>query len=334
MEYLKQPITIKNIKIKNRLVFPPMATSRANDGVVTKELIEYYDEKSKGGAIGLIIIEHSYINKQGMASSKQLSISRDSDVDGLKKIVDVIHKNGSKVIAQISHAGSKSNPAITGMFSIAPSPILYHESTENLPLPHEMSEQDINKVIQDFVDAALRVKQAGFDGVELHSAHGYLLNQFYSPLTNKRTDAYTGKTIEGRIRLHLQILDAIQKTIGHDFPIAIRLGADDLAEGGTTLDDSMQAAKIFEENGIDLFDISGGVNGYAVCDQNIEGFFSHLTEAMKKAVSTPIILTGGIRNIATAEALLKNEKADMIGVGRTILKDSHWAINGMKQKED
>ena len=204
MNRLKQEITVNHVKIKNRLVLPPMATSKANDGAVSDAILSYYDEKSKGGYIGLVITEHSYVNRQGMAHAGQMSISRDHDIEGLKQLVNTIHRNGSKVIAQINHAGSSAREEVTGFPPISASAVLNNGATgKSGILPNAMTQEDIDEVIASFVLSAKRAKNAGFDGVQLHSAHGYLLNQFYSPLINHRTDAYAGKTIEGRLRLQI-----------------------------------------------------------------------------------------------------------------------------------
>jgi len=330
MQLLKEPINIKNVKIKNRLVMPPMATSKSEGGEVTQELVEYYNEKSKGGFIGLIITEHSYISQDGMASARQVSISRDSDVEGLKRISEAIHGNGTKVIVQINHAGSSADSKVTGCETLSASRILNTGSTAKTDiLPFQMEKTDIEKVIKNFADAAKRAKEAGFDGLEIHSAHGYLLNQFYSPLTNKRTDEYTGSTLTGRIKLHLEIIKAVREAVGEDYLIALRLGACDYKDGGSTLEDGVNASKIFEKAGIDLLDISGGFCGYIRPDHNEQGYFGELTEAIKKEVSIPVILTGGIVDGESAEKLLEEKKADLIGVGRAILKDSEWAKKAM-----
>lgn len=194
-----------------------------------------------------------------------------------------------------------------------------------------MSTNDIQEVISDFTKAAIRAKQAGFDGVEIHSAHGYLLNQFYSPLTNKRTDEYNAQTLHNRLKLHIQIIESIRKAVGHNFLIAVRLGACDYMEGGSTLQDSIEAAKLLEEAGIDLLDISGGLCGYMRPDCKEEGYFSEITEAIQEVIDIPVILTGGIIEAHTAEMLLQNKKADFIGIGRALLKDSLWAKNAITE---
>lgn len=327
MSILNNPIQIGNLEIKNRLVMPPMATSKATDeGQVTEQICNYYQEKSLGGYIGLIITEHSYVNLEGKAGKGQISIADDNDLDGLRKLTEVIHNNGTKVMAQISHAGGAAKSEITGKN-------VYGASAFPMPrtgfVPLEMSLSDIQNVICDFTKAAIRAKQAGFDGVEIHSAHGYLLNQFYSPLTNKRTDEYSSRTLNGRLKLHIEIIKSIRKEVGNNYPIAIRLGACDYMEGGSTLQDSIGAAKILEQAGIDLLDISGGFCGYIRPDNKEPGYFSEITQAARKVINIPVLLTGGITQADTAELLLKYGKADLIGVGRAILKNSLWAKNTM-----
>lgn len=243
-------------------------------------------------------------------------------MSGLEKLVKVIHENGSKAMAQISHAGGATKTEITGKSVLGASAVAMPR-TGNMPL--EMTKQDIAKVIDDFAAAAVRAKLAGFDGVEIHSAHGYLLNQFFSPLTNKRIDEYRGDTISGRIKLHLEIIQAIRHAVGQDYPIALRLGACDYVVGGTTKEDSILAAEEFEKAGIDLIDISGGFCGYINPTSHKQGYFDELSKAIKDNVSIPVILTGGIVDAETAEILLEQKKADLIGVGRAILKDSKWA---------
>lgn len=326
MSLLNTPIQIKDLTIKNRLVLPPMATSKANpDGKVTKELCQYYEEKSKGGYLGLIITEHSFVAQQGKAHKGQVSISKNSDIKELEKIVSVIHNNNTKVFAQINHAGSATQKEITGFDVLSASAVPLPNKRTNAILPREMTQSDIDKVIADFVEGALRAKKAGYDGVEIHSAHGYLLNQFFSPLTNKRTDKYTGATLQGRMRLHLEIINAIRKQVGNSYPIALRLGACDYMEGGITIEDSMIACKEFEKAGIDLLDISGGFCSYISPKTKQQGYFSELSAPIKKVVNIPVILTGGITTKETAEELLQTEKADMIGVGRAMLKNSDMA---------
>lgn len=324
MSNLLKPIEVGNLQLNNRLVMPPMATAKSQgDGKVSEEILNYYKEKSEGGYISLIIIEHSFINQQGKASNGQLSISQDSDIEGLKKLAKVIQANGSKAVMQINHAGGAASREVTGTNPIGPSAVENPRFKER-EVPQELSKDEIKKIIRDFAEAARRVKEAGFDAVEIHSAHGYLLNQFFSPLSNKRTDEYGGD-VNNRIRIHLEVIKAVKEAVGNDFPVLLRLGAADYIEGGTVVEDSVIAAMEFEKAGVCILDISGGFLGYVMPNAAEQGYFWPLTDAIKKVVSIPVILTGGITDAEAAERLLREEKADLIGVGRAIFKDSKWA---------
>jgi len=327
MSYLLKPLQTGTLTLANRLIMPPMATAKAEpNGKVTQELLDYYAEKSAGGYLSLVIIEHSFITAAGKAHAQQLSAADDSMIEGLRKLGEVIHGNGSKTVMQLNHAGSAASEEVTGSTPVAPSAVK-HPRQGTMPL--ELTHEGIAAIIKAFKDSARRTKEAGFDGVEIHSAHGYLLNQFFSPLTNKRTDEYGGD-VHNRIRLHLQVIEAVRAEVGEDFPILLRLGASDFTEGGSTLEDSQIAAQAFEKAGVCILDISGGFSGYKVPGLTGQGFFSPLSEGIKKVISIPVILTGGITEVQAAEQLLKEGKADLIGVGRALLKDSQWAQKAIK----
>lgn len=322
MSHLLEPLQAGSLALHNRLVMSPMATAKAKpDGSVSQALLDYYREKSEGGYFSLIIIEHSFISPEGKANNNQLSVSDDSMVEGLRKLSEVIHMNESRTVMQINHAGSAASEEVTGIIPVGPSAV---KNPRKGNIPRELSKEEISGVIKSFSDAARRVKESGFDGVEIHSAHGYLLNQFFSPLTNKRTDEYGGE-VHNRIRIHLQVIKAIREAVGKDFPILLRLGASDFIEGGTTIEDSQAAAIEFEKAGINILDISGGFSGFDVPSLTGQGYFAPLTEALKKVVSIPIILTGGITEAKAADGLIADGKADLIGVGRAVLKNSLWA---------
>jgi NADPH2 dehydrogenase len=328
MSYLLEPLSRGKLLLKNRLVMPPMATSKAKaDGSMSSELLEYYDEKSRGGALGLVITEHCYITKQGMNRVGQPSIADDGTIEGWSRLVAIFHGNGSKAAMQINHVGGAASAAATGTDVV---------SASNVPVPlgrdeivRELTHDEIDTIVRQFAEAARRVKEAGFDGVEIHAAHGYLLNQFFSPLTNKRTDEYGGDVL-GRIRLHLEVIAAVRRAVGEEFPVLLRLGARDYIEGGTRIEDSTIAAVEFERAGVDILDITGGLSGYIRPGHDEPGYFAELSEAIKGAVSIPVILTGGVTQAHDAEKLLAEGKADLIGVGRAILKDSEWAQRAIR----
>lgn len=324
MAILKTPLETKKLKLKNRLIMPPMATAKCDPlGKMTNEILEYYDEKSRGGYFSLVIVEHSYINPQGRLRERQLSLSSDESIEGFEKLAEILHKNNVLACTQINHAGSTADDI--GLPFLGPSAVT-HPNKDQMPI--EMTKEHIESVVNDFRLAAGRAKKAGFDAVEIHSAHGYLLNQFYSPMTNKRNDEYGGSVLN-RIKIHLEVIKAIKDEVGSDFPILLRLGGCDYQNGGSTIEDAVFASKEFEKAGIDILDISGGMCRYINPASDRPGYFSDMTEAIKKEISIPVILTGGITKLSQAEEFLKAGSADLIGVGRAVLNDSLWAENEM-----
>ena len=320
MQHLTQSIFVKNLELKNRLVMPPMASARSGqDGSVTSSLCSYYEERTHGGNIGLVITEHAFISPEGRASAGQLSVAEDSLLPGLARLAETLHRNHTPVFVQLNHAGSKASK--NDCPAVGPSAGEGAFESEF----QELSPDGIAGLADKFRKAALRAKQAGFDGVELHAAHGYLLNQFYSPLTNRRTDVYGGQTLDSRIRFLLETLKAVRGAVGEEYPIAVRLGGCDYKEGGSSIADSVSACIALEKAGADLLDISGGLFGYMVSDSREPGYFRDMTAQIKQAVQIPVLLTGGVTTPEQAEKLLAEKAADLIGVGRALLKDPSWA---------
>jgi 2,4-dienoyl-CoA reductase-like NADH-dependent reductase (Old Yellow Enzyme family) len=329
MSHFLQTLTVGPLTLANRLVLPPMATSKAeDDGTISGEILDYYDEMSRGGALGLVITEHCFVAKQGQARVGQPSVADDRMLDGLTRLAAVIHANGSKAVAQINHTGGAASSPVTGQEVVSasdvPSPIGPGE------VPRALTAEEIASVIGQFAAAASRVKRAGFDGVEIHSAHGYLLNQFFSPITNRRTDEYGGDVF-ARIRIHLEVIAAVREAVGTGYPILLRLGASDFREGGTRVEDSVAAAVEFERAGLDVIDVTGGLSGYVWPGHSEPGYFAELSAPIKEAVSIPVILTGGVTEPEHAEELLARGVADLIGVGRAMLKDSEWAVRAVRE---
>ena len=331
---IETKIQIGSMEVSNRIVMTPIATYQAaDDGHVTEKMLSYYGARAAGGSIGLIIAEHSYISLEGKAKAKQLSISDDSDIRGLRKLTDVIHSNGSKAIAQLNHAGSAAPSEVTGRKAVSASPVMLPVTPMmgDGDIPEEFSKEQIRKVVRDFADAAERACQAGYDGVEIHSAHAYLLNQFYSPLTNRRADEYGG-SLENRMRIHREVLQAVRQRIGRTPVISVRLGGCDYMSGGSTISDSVFAARCLEEWGADMISVTGGMCRYTREGHDEPGYFSDMSSEIKKAVSIPVMLTGGIKEAPGAERLLRKEAADLIGVGRALLKDPAWADKVLRKK--
>lgn len=328
MALLTQPLLIHSMLLNNRLVMPPMATAKADaEGMITLAILDYYDEKSRGGSIGLIIVEHSYIAPQGKAGPIQMSVADDACLPGLRELAATIQGNGSKAAMQLNHAGCSTTQEIIGVQPAGPSAVPHPRSGK---LCRELSKAEIVSLIDDFAQAARRTRDAGFDAVEIHSAHGYLLNQFYSPLTNLRQDEFGGDS-NRRIELHLRVIKAVRRAVGDDYPILLRLGALDYMDGGSTLADCLTAVCAFTAAGVDILDISGGFAGFDIPGLPKQGFFQDVTAAVKKEVKIPVILTGGITEATAAEQLLQDGKADLIGVGRAIMKDSNWAAKALAE---
>ena len=325
---LFEELKAKNIDFKNRIIMPPMATAKADDkGHITQDILDYYQEKTCDELFSTVIIEHNFIDALGKASHNQVSIADDSSIEGLKKLAKIIRNNGSHAIVQISHAGSSTNKDVIGESPVAPSAIK-NPSNAKASQTRELTIEEIKEIEDKFRDAAVRVREAGFDGVEIHSAHGYLLDQFLSPLTNKRTDEYGGD-IKNRIKIHLEIIKKVREKVGEDYPIFLRLGAGDDMDGGLTKEDSVYAAKSFEKAGVDVLDISGGMCKFSI-DDTSAGFFDYLSKPIYDEVDIPVILTGGVKTGQDVEDILNRDVCDLVGIGRSVFKDSNWIKKEIK----
>ncbi len=311
---------IGTLPLKNRLVMPPMQTARTALGHVTDDLVQYYRERAQFSTPGLIIMEHSCITEGGRATASQLTIATDEMIAEHRRLTAAIHEAGSRAFAQLNHAGSN------GMYEPVSASDLCIPAKPQAAPPRPLTADEIRTLEEDWTAAALRAMEAGYDGVEIHAAHGYLLNQFYSPLTNRRTDAYGG-SLENRLRFTLETLARVRAAVGADVPVAVRLGGADYLPGGSSEEDAVQACLLLEQAGADLLDLSGGMCFYTRPGHKEAGYFSSMSGKVKRAVRTPVLLTGGVRTLADADRLLIEGKADLIGVGRALYKDAHWREN-------
>lgn len=339
MYKLFEPLVIENLTLSNRIVMPPMALDIASDkGEVTAKLFEHYAQRSaavlmEGSSgsldyprmgIGLVIVEHSYVNLEGRAHPSQLGIYDDSLIPGLKLLVDKIHSLGLPVGIQITHAGARALHSPSGPSAIIrPELVRFgRKAEETEEVPTELSCKEIRGIVSSFAQAAIRAQKAGFDMIEIHGAHGYLLNQFYSPLTNKRKDGYGG-SLENRLRLSLEVIEAVKEAAGSNMTLFYRLGVDDRLPGGNTVEDGIETVPFLIEAGVHCLDLSGGIGGYI--RKGPEGFFTYLAESIKPVSKVPVLVTGGITNPKTAEEIIAAGKADLVGVGRAMLADPAWA---------
>lgn len=305
---------MKGLTFKNRIVMPPMQTGRATiEGAVTNRLINFYVRRST--ALGLLIVEHCYVSAAGRLSFKQLGIHDDNLTSGLEKLATSIHAVGTPVVLQISHAGGVANRHVIGMQPAGPS------ATR---LARELTKSEIESLVEEFAVATERAIKAGFDGVELHGAHGFLFNQFLSPLLNKRKDEYGG-SLENRIRFPLMAVEKVRESLKGRL-LLYRLGADDLNTNGTRIEDSATFAVKLEQHGVDIIDVSGGMCGSEPKQlRKVKGYFVPQAYEIKKSVTAPVIGVGGITKAEHADKLIRDGKIDLVAVGRALWKDPQWA---------
>lgn len=323
------------LELKNRIVLPPMGTNMASwTGEATDEIIHFYAERAKGGC-GLIITEITRIDDvTGVGMTGQLSVTSGKFVRKLVQLVDAVHQYDTRILLQLHHPGREiSSGALGGVQPVAPSPIPCKVVRE---VPRELTTEECEELIRKFVTGAVYAKMAGFDGVELHAAHGYLLNEFLSPYTNHRTDRFGGDA-EKRLTFVAEIIQGIHHACGANFPVSVRLSCDEYVEGGLTIADSVQIARRLEELGAAAIDVSAGIyeSGYASIEpQGLpEGWKKHLATEIKKNVSIPVIAVNNIKYPATAERYLNEGVCDFVAIGRGQLADPEWGNKAMEGRD-
>lgn len=326
MGKLFEPIKIGTMELKNRIVMPPMGTNfSTEDGYATKRLINYHVERAKGG-VGLIIVEGAYVEPRGKGSIRQLAVDHDNKIPGLKELATAIQANGAKAALQLFHGGRQSHSSIIGTQPVSASEVFCRLTRET---PRALTVEEIQDVIEAFAEGTRRTKAAGFDAVEIHGAHGYLINQFLSPLTNKRTDKYGGD-VKARTRFLLEILELTRDKVGSDYPILCRINGDDYIEGGLALEEAKRIAQMLEAAGVDALHISGGIYDSPVPVTTgpmalPRGHMVHLAARIKKVVNVPVIAVGRINDPELAEKILQEGKADLVSMGRALLADPELA---------
>ena len=322
MAKLFEPYTIRDVEFKNRIVMAPMCmySSHHEDGMIEDWHKTHYATRAVG-QVGLIIVEATAVQPEGRISAQDLGIWNDDHIEGLAETVRLMKQHGAKTGIQLAHAGRKAT--VDGDI-YAPSAIAFNDSYKT---PVEMTKDDIQETIQAFKDGAIRAKKAGFDVIELHGAHGYLINEFLSPLSNKRTDEYGG-TSENRYRILREIIEGVRSV--WEGPLFVRISAYDYTEGGMTPEAYIEMTKWMKAQGVDLIDVSSG----AVVPARIDaypGYQVKFSETIKEGAD---IATGAVGLITTgiqAEEILKNNRADMILLARELLRDPYWAYTAAKE---
>ena len=340
-EKLLSPIKIGELELKNRMIMAPMVTNYCTrEGFVTQQVKDYYEERAKGG-VALIIVEASTISYPfGLSTAKQVGVYDDRQIPGLKELVEVVHKHGCKVAFQLHHAGHRSTRYITGHQPVSASAIQtkgkWSKWIGGEP-PRALTTSEVEELVEAYASGAVRAKAAGADAVEIHGGHGYLILNFLSPLYNKRTDKYGGD-VTGRVRFAQEIVQLIKQKVGQDFPVIFRISAEESVEGGLVLEESKVICSILERAGVDAFDVtSGSHDNYQEVVPPADfapGWRVYMAEGIKQTVGVPIMTIGRIQSPELAEDILREGKADLIGLGRALICDPEFPNKLAQGKAD
>jgi len=324
MSKLFEASEINGMKLSNRFVrsatWEGMAT---DDGACTPKLIDLMAALAEGG-VGLIISSHAYVSPEGQAGPWQLGVHRDELVPGLEAMTKAVHDKGGKIVMQLAHAGYFAFAKLTGQTPMAPSDVAGFAKGPR----REITAEDIQQLVIAYGAAAKRAQQAGFDGIQIHSAHGYLLSQFLSPAFNQRHDQYGG-AIRNRAQPLIEVLQSVRNAVGKNYPVLVKMNCQDFIENGLALEDSLQVGVMLAENGVDAIELSGGVlvggklspSRMGIQTEEKEAYFQHDAIAFKKQIKVPLILVGGNRSFQVADRLVDDGVADYISICRPLIRE-------------
>jgi 2,4-dienoyl-CoA reductase-like NADH-dependent reductase (Old Yellow Enzyme family) len=325
MSILFEPGTIAGLELRNRLVRSATAEKMCDqDGRPEQAMIDLYADLARGG-VGLIVTGHAFVHESGKAHSTMTGVYRDDLVPSLQALSEVVHREGggkrSGVVMQINHAGRQTSEETIGRTPLAPSPV---PRVRGDPRPQELTEAEVVELIAAFGRAAGRAKEAGFDGVQLHGAHGYLINQFCSPASNWRRDRWGG-SIARRLRFLEEVAAAVRDEVGSDYPLLIKLGIQDFIRDGLTLDDGVEIVRHLADWGIDAVEISCGIGGTSsrkdILRPEDEAYFLPQARRAREATDLPLILVGGMRSLEVIESILEEGTADFISMSRPLIRE-------------
>lgn len=332
--HLFQPLQLRGLEIRNRIMVSPMVQYCARDGLPNDWHLVHLGARAIGGA-GIVMTGATAVEPIGRITARDLGLWNDEQVRAFSRITAFLREQGAAPAVQLAHAGRKASSAIPtegggivaadrgGWEPVAPSPIPYRQGD---PIPRELSLDEIANLIESFRNAAKRAHQAGFEIVEIHAAHGYLLNEFLSPLSNHRTDEY-GDSYEGRVRLLLEIAQAVREVWPDEFPLFVRLSVTEWTEGGWQVDDSLRLAKGLLERGVDLIDCSSGGNSIEQKVPIHPGYQVPLSQAVRQQAGIPTAAVGLISEPEMAEEIIANGRADVVALARMMLWDPHWPLH-------
>lgn len=320
MNHLYTPYHIKGLELKNRIVMPPMCqySAAGRDGIATDWHYVHYVSRAVGGA-GLVIIEMTDVEQDGRITDFDLGLWMDEQIPALARIIEACHRHGAKVGIQVAHAGRKALDAAT---PVAPSAIPFNDKSK---IPRALSTDEVKQMVEKYRLAVRRAVKAGVDTVELHGAHGYLIHQFHSPITNQRTDEY-GKDIT---KFGVEVAGAAKSEIPSDMPLIMRISAKEYVEGGYGIQHSIEFTKKYRKAGVDMFHVSSGGEGPIGSDGGPgihAGYQVPLAREIKQALNIPVIAVGRLEEPALANSVIGNGEADLVAVGRGMLRNPYWAL--------
>lgn len=337
MPALFEPLTVRGVTFKNRITVSPMCQYSCQDGFATDWHLVHLGTRAVGGA-GLVIVEASAVDPAGRISPGDLGLWEDQHIPGLKRIVDFLHTQGAKAGIQIAHAGRKAScdlpwnggrqlpPEQGGWQTVAPSAVAFAEGER---APHALTVDEIDRVVEAFTASARRAVAAGFDVLEIHNAHGYLLNQFLSPLANRRTDDYGG-SFENRVRLTLRVVDAVRAAWPAELPLFLRISATDWVEGGWTLEDTVRLATVLRQRGVDVLDCSSGGQAPHARIPVEPGYQVPFAERVKRDTGMLTAAVGMITEPLQAEAIVAGGQADFVLLARELLRNPYWPLQAAR----
>jgi 2,4-dienoyl-CoA reductase-like NADH-dependent reductase (Old Yellow Enzyme family) len=325
MPKLFNTLTINKLTLNNRFVRSATMDNMADNGMVSDLEMKLYEDLGQG-EIGLIFSHGLFPTMEGKCSPRQLSVHTNDAIPSLSRLVDVVHRNGGKIAAQILHGGWMCSPEVTGMPPAGPSAVIHPRTGLQV---RELSSDEVHGLVDSYIQAARRIIEAGFDGIQLHSAHSWILSAFLSPATNKREDEWGGSN-EKRVNLVAQICRGIRQMAGPDFPVMVKLGIKDYHPEGKAVSEGVEQARILEASGVDAIEVSEGLE---------ENFFHHIRvgaespyyldecREVKKALSVPVMLVGGMRKLSDMQMVLDSNAADAISMCRPFIMNPYLVKN-------
>ncbi len=336
---LFSPIMIGDMEIRNRICFAATSSELADtDGFVTDDMVEFYAERARGGA-GLIVVETTYVAHEGKRLPRNPMLHEDRYTSGMKRLVDAVHAAGAKIAVQLNDGGREAAAALTGVQPRGPSAVASRfTGGSDVMAPRAMTQAEIAQLVIEFADAAERAWEAGFDAVELHGAHGYLISQFVSPLSNQRQDGYGG-SVRGRSRFYVELIRAIKERLGASYPVICRINSSDHVEGGLVLEEALETIGYLEEAGADSISVSAGMHAsrpYLIVPGMTvdEGWNRKAGAVVRQRVRVPVMAVGRIHRPELAESLLEAGEADIICLSRSLIADPYFPLKAQSGRQD